>query len=78
MRQKEIIVEKLIEEKQAFLLHMSSCNSERLKKEVEEERVKQKQMSDQFTEMAGRYEKIIEKNHSQMSKIKGFNKTLRV
>ena len=59
------------------MLHMASCNSEQLRREVEEERSKQKLMSSHFTDVAERYEKIIEKNHTQMQKVKRFNRTLR-
>ena len=77
-KQKDCIIAKLIEEKQEHMLHMGSCNSEQLRETVTQGELKHQKMTDHFQQVQQRYEELIDQHMAQISKLKSYNRALRV
>lgn len=60
------------------MLHMGSCNSEQLRETVTQGELKHQKMADHLKQVQQRYEDLIDQHMAQISKLKSYNRALRV
>jgi hypothetical protein len=78
LSQKSAIIDKLMQEKQDHILHLSTCEGEHIKKQLDLANERSAEMMGSFQVTLDNYEKVIKKYQMETEKLKSFNKVLRI